>query len=130
MSTVVLSAASAGLPGLQALSIVLEDELRRAGKAEIRTFDLATMRLAYCQGEFDCWTRTPGERVVGTAARSGPDASPATQAAQLRLDGRELAAGGRATRCRGAAGHGTGPGWWQRRSHPAVSADRPSACGA
>jgi hypothetical protein len=60
MSTVVLSAASAGLPGLQALSIVLEDELRRAGQAEIRSFDLAAMRLAYCQGEFDCWTRTPG----------------------------------------------------------------------
>jgi multimeric flavodoxin WrbA len=61
MSTVVLSAASAGLPGLQALSIVLEDELRRAGQAEIRSFDLAAMRLAYCQGEFDCWTRTPGQ---------------------------------------------------------------------
>lgn len=60
MTTVVLSAASALLPGLQALAIVLEDELRRAGQTDIRTFDLATMRLAYCQGEFDCWTRTPG----------------------------------------------------------------------
>jgi hypothetical protein len=61
MTTVVLSDASPRLPNLQALSIVLEDELRRrAGRTEIRTFELATMRLAYCQGEFDCWTRTPG----------------------------------------------------------------------
>lgn len=60
MTTVVLSAASSRLPSLQALSTVLEDELRRAGQTDTRTFELATMRLAYCQGEFDCWTRTPG----------------------------------------------------------------------
>ncbi len=61
MTTVVLSAASARLPGLKALSIVLEEELRCAGQTDTRTFDLAAMRLAYCQGEFDCWTRTPGQ---------------------------------------------------------------------
>jgi hypothetical protein len=60
VSTVVLSAASPLLPGLQALSVVLEAELRHAGQTDVRTFDLATMRLAYCQGEFDCWIKTPG----------------------------------------------------------------------
>jgi len=60
VATVVLSAASPELPALHALSTVLDDELRRAGHADVRTFELATMRLAYCQGEFDCWVKTPG----------------------------------------------------------------------
>lgn len=60
MATVVLSTASAQLPGLQALAKVLDTELQRAGHSDVRRFELATTRLAYCQGEFDCWVKTPG----------------------------------------------------------------------
>jgi hypothetical protein len=31
-----------------------------AGETDVRTFELATTPLAYCQGEFDCWVKTPG----------------------------------------------------------------------
>ena len=60
MATVVLSAASAELPALQALAGVLDDELRGVGETDVRRFDLAATPLAYCQGEFDCWVKTPG----------------------------------------------------------------------
>jgi multimeric flavodoxin WrbA len=60
MATVVLSAASAERPSLQALVPVLDDALRRSGEHAIRQFDLAATPLAYCQGEFDCWVKTPG----------------------------------------------------------------------
>jgi len=60
MATVVLSAASEERPALRDLSGVLAGELRTAGETDIRTFELATTPLAYCQGEFDCWVKTPG----------------------------------------------------------------------
>ena len=60
MATVVLSAASAERPALQEVSGVLAGELRRVGETDVRTFELATTPLAYCQGEFDCWVKTPG----------------------------------------------------------------------
>jgi len=60
MATVVLSAASEERSALQEISGVLGDELRSAGETDVRTFELATTPLAYCQGEFDCWVKTPG----------------------------------------------------------------------
>ncbi|OYW20460.1 MAG: hypothetical protein B7Z52_02270, partial [Burkholderiales bacterium 12-64-5] len=60
MSTVVLSAACAELESLQVLSGLLAAELRERGETEVRFFELATAKLAYCQGEFDCWVKTPG----------------------------------------------------------------------
>jgi multimeric flavodoxin WrbA len=60
MATVVLSAASAERPALQALDGVLDGELGRLGETEVRRFCLAALPLAYCQGEFDCWVKTPG----------------------------------------------------------------------
>ena len=60
MATVVLSAASAERPALHEVSGVLAGELRRIGETDVRTFELATTPLAYCQGEFDCWVKTPG----------------------------------------------------------------------
>ena len=60
MSTVVLSAASPELPSVQALSALLMDQLGHAGETDVRLFELATTKLAYCQGEFDCWVKTPG----------------------------------------------------------------------
>ncbi len=60
MSTVVLSAASPALPSLGVLSDLLLEELRRR-QQEVRLFELAETKLAYCQGEFDCWIKTPGK---------------------------------------------------------------------
>ena len=60
MATVVLSAASEERSALQEISGVLGDELRSVGETDVRTFELATTPLAYCQGEFDCWVKTPG----------------------------------------------------------------------
>jgi multimeric flavodoxin WrbA len=60
MSTVLLSAASSELPSLQALGEVVVGELERSGETDLRVFELATTPLAYCQGEFDCWVKTPG----------------------------------------------------------------------
>jgi multimeric flavodoxin WrbA len=60
MATVVLSAASAERPALQELAAVLAGELRGVGETDVRPFELATTPLAYCQGEFDCWVKTPG----------------------------------------------------------------------
>ncbi len=60
MPAVVLSAASPALPALEELSTQVDSALRAAGETDIRTFRLATTSLAYCQGEFDCWVKTPG----------------------------------------------------------------------
>src|SRR6185295_10594259 len=60
MATVVLSAASEERSALQEISGLLGDELRRVDETDVRTFELATTPLAYCQGEFDCWVKTPG----------------------------------------------------------------------
>ncbi|MCB1018282.1 MAG: NAD(P)H-dependent oxidoreductase [Bryobacterales bacterium] len=60
MATVILSAASAERPALQALAERLERALAEAGERDIETFELAATKLAYCQGEFDCWVKTPG----------------------------------------------------------------------
>lgn len=42
------------------LASTLHAELERAGY-EPTIFDLTTTRLAFCQGEFDCWMKTPGQ---------------------------------------------------------------------
>lgn len=60
MATVVLSGASAAIPALQISLDLLRHELRRRGDADVRVFDLASTPLGYCQGEFDCWVKTPG----------------------------------------------------------------------
>lgn len=60
MTTVILSAGSPALPALQTLEALVRAELAQKGEIEVRTFELATTPLAYCQGEFDCWVKTPG----------------------------------------------------------------------
>ncbi len=59
MATVILSAGPLQHPSLAELRTLLEAELTSAGE-QVRTFDLGATPLAYCQGEFDCWVRTPG----------------------------------------------------------------------
>ena len=60
MTTVILSAGSPELPSLQALETLVRAELGQQGETKIQTFELACTQLAYCQGEFDCWVKTPG----------------------------------------------------------------------
>ena len=60
MSTVILTAGSSALPSLQALEELVRAELAQKGETHFQTFELATTPLAYCQGEFDCWVKTPG----------------------------------------------------------------------
>ena len=42
------------------LASVVTQELVRAGYDRCDTFDLTSTNLAFCQGEFDCWVKTPG----------------------------------------------------------------------
>ena len=60
MQAVVLSAVPAGHASMTSLAAVLDAELARAGYDAVTTFDLTTTKLAFCQGEFDCWVKTPG----------------------------------------------------------------------
>lgn len=60
MRCVVLSAAPPAHPSLSALAFLLRQELERAGYSELAWFDLSAYKLAFCQGEFDCWVKTPG----------------------------------------------------------------------
>lgn len=60
MPTVILSAASAPRVALHSLERLLVTELHRRGESDVRIVPLATTPLAYCQGEFDCWVKTPG----------------------------------------------------------------------
>lgn len=57
MHAVILSAASTDHASLFP---VLGAELARAGYRSLTTFDLRSTKLAFCQGEFDCWVKTPG----------------------------------------------------------------------
>ncbi len=60
MKAVLLSAAPTLHASMNELEAVLHAELARTGYAEAPTFHLATMKLAFCQGELDCWLKTPG----------------------------------------------------------------------
>jgi multimeric flavodoxin WrbA len=57
MHAVILSAATTDHASLFP---VLGAELARAGYGSLTTFDLRSTKLAFCQGEFDCWVKTPG----------------------------------------------------------------------
>lgn len=60
MKAVVLSAVPEGHASMGALESVLRAQLERSGYPEVETFDLTSTKLAFCQGEFDCWVKTPG----------------------------------------------------------------------
>jgi multimeric flavodoxin WrbA len=57
MHAVVLSAAP---PDSGALLSTVQSGLARAGYEVVTTFDVSSTKLAFCQGEFDCWVKTPG----------------------------------------------------------------------
>jgi multimeric flavodoxin WrbA len=60
MKAVILSAVPVGHASLTELAGVLRAELEHAGYETSATFELTTLKLAFCQGEFDCWVKTPG----------------------------------------------------------------------
>lgn len=60
MHAVVLAHLPAGQEPLAELAALLRGALEGAGYHSLAWFDLASMKLAYCQGEFDCWVTTPG----------------------------------------------------------------------
>jgi multimeric flavodoxin WrbA len=60
MKAILLSAVPAGHASMTELGSVVHVELARAGYGDVRAFDLASTKLAFCQGDFDCWVKTPG----------------------------------------------------------------------
>lgn len=59
MKAVVLSSAPVGHPSMEAILRYLKDELL-ADHDVVERFDLSSTKLGFCQGEFDCWVKTPG----------------------------------------------------------------------
>jgi multimeric flavodoxin WrbA len=80
MKAVVISAVPEAHPSLSAIAQILDSELGRAGYDTVQRFEVTTLKLGYCQGEFDCWVRTPGRCKIHdaeqdiTAAIPGADA--------------------------------------------------------
>jgi multimeric flavodoxin WrbA len=80
MKAVIISAVPEGHSSLTAIAQSLVSELGRAGYDTIQRFEVTTLKLGYCQGEFDCWVRTPGQCKIHdaeqeiTAAIPGADA--------------------------------------------------------
>jgi hypothetical protein len=56
------------------LAAWLAAQLHRAGDSDARFFELAATKLAYCQGEFDCWVKTPGICPCSQCRRGDPAA--------------------------------------------------------
>lgn len=60
MKALVLNGAKSGDPDLRVAEAALERELEAAGW-EVGAVLLHRVKLAYCTGCFECWTKTPGE---------------------------------------------------------------------
>lgn len=60
MRAVLLSAVPSDHPSLNRLAEVVATELATAGYDQCDRFEVTSLKLAFCQGEFDCWIKTPG----------------------------------------------------------------------
>lgn len=65
---------------LSDLERMVEEQLSRLGYDDIHRFDVSGGRLAYCQGEFDCWLRTPGRCKVEDEQQAIVQAIPSADA--------------------------------------------------
>jgi len=83
MKAVVVSAVPQGSSSLSAIAETLDGELRRAGYETIRRFEVTTLKLGYCQGEFDCWVHTPGRCKIHDAEQDITAAIPDADALVL-----------------------------------------------
>jgi len=79
MRTVLLSTAPPDDPALASLLEIVRTELTSA-RHTVTAFDVSDGKIGYCQGEFDCWVRTPGRCTIEdvqqkiVAAMAGADA--------------------------------------------------------
>jgi NAD(P)H-dependent FMN reductase len=80
MKAVVIASVPAGHTPLVTVTELLDQELRASGYDSIERFVVEASKLGFCQGEFDCWVKTPGrckihdtEQAI-TAAIPGADA--------------------------------------------------------
>src|SRR6187399_3182288 len=60
MKAVVVSWVPPAHVPLAGLVDALDRELARAGYETVAHFALEGLKLGFCQGEFDCWVKTPG----------------------------------------------------------------------
>ncbi|MGE3841676.1 MAG: NAD(P)H-dependent oxidoreductase [Vicinamibacterales bacterium] len=60
MRAVLLAALPSDQSSTGRLTSVVKQELVHAGYDRCDAFDLTSTPLAFCQGEFDCWAKTPG----------------------------------------------------------------------
>jgi multimeric flavodoxin WrbA len=60
MKAVVVSWAPPGHVALGVIGELLDRELAGAGYEAIEHFAIEKLKLGFCQGEFDCWVKTPG----------------------------------------------------------------------
>lgn len=80
MRAVVIASLPPGHASLAEAAARLDRALREAGYDSIECFVVQSLKLGFCQGEFDCWLKTPGrckihdaEQAI-TAALPGADA--------------------------------------------------------
>ncbi len=83
MRAVVISHVPVDHAPLTALSTALDAELAGAGYESVEYFETSTLKLGYCQGEFDCWLRTPGRCKIHDAEQAITAAIPRADAVVL-----------------------------------------------
>ena len=80
MKAVVISFAPEDRASLVSAYAGVESELARAGYDSIQRFEVSKLKLGFCQGEFDCWLRTPGRCKIHDAEQEITAAIPSADA--------------------------------------------------
>lgn len=83
MRAVVISWVPPGHTQLAALHQFVERELAQAGYETVTHFALDELKLGFCQGEFDCWVKTPGRCKIHDAEQQITRAIPQADALVL-----------------------------------------------
>jgi multimeric flavodoxin WrbA len=80
MKAVVIASLPAGHAQLAGAAEHLNRALRDAGYDTIECFVVQSMKLGFCQGEFDCWVKTPGRCKIHDAEQAITQALPSADA--------------------------------------------------
>ncbi len=83
MKAVVVSDVPSGHASLAHIVNALDAELARAGYEAREHFEVSSLKLGFCQGEFDCWLRTPGRCKIHDAEQAITAALPSADAVVL-----------------------------------------------
>jgi len=83
MRAVVISWVPPAHAQLAAVDQLLERELAQAGYETVTHFALGELKLGFCQGEFDCWVKTPGRCKIHDAEQEITRAIPRADALVL-----------------------------------------------